>query len=208
MTERLDLFATPILKARHPQADALNAALKATIDRRRAEDPAGIARSNHGGWHSDTDMLGWGGEPALALAEFAGQAAGGHLKDVATTKRDFTWRCEMWTNINPPGASNQMHCHPFCLWSGVYYVDPGGADTAKSGGELVLEDPRFPMAYNTVPDLLLTNADGTPMRSQTGIRPQAGLLVLFPSWLRHSVRPHPGPGERISVALNLSVVPA
>jgi hypothetical protein len=46
------------------------------------------------------------------------------------------------------------------------------------------------------------------MRSQVAIRPAAGLLVLFPSWLRHSVRPHHGDRERVSVAINLSLAGA
>ena len=209
MTDRLDLFPTPVLIADHPAAGALNPALLDVIDTRRAADPGGIQRSNTGGWHSDTEMTEWGGQGALSLAEFAGSVAGDHLEDVHPGgKRDFRWRCEMWANVNPPGASNQLHCHPFCLWSGVYYPDPGGAQTPGHGGELILEDPRFPTAYMTTPDLLFTNPDGSPMHAQHAIRPKAGRLVLFPSWLRHSVRAHGGATERISIALNLSLVPA
>ena len=36
------------------------------------------------------------------------------------------------------------------------------------------------------------------------IRPRAGLLVLFPSWLSHGVRPYAGTDVRISIALNLT----
>jgi len=74
MTERQDLFATPILKASPPDAETLNAALLKSI------------------------------------------APGG--------KRQFTWSIEMWANVNPPGCSNQLHCHPAAFWSGVYYPDP------------------------------------------------------------------------------------
>ncbi len=35
------------------------------------------------------------------------------------------------------------------------------------------------------------------------IRPRAGLLVLFPSWLQHQVRSYRGKRERISIAFNL-----
>ena len=87
-------------------------------------------------------------------------------------------------------------------------MDAGGADAEDRGGELLLEDPRYPMAYSTVPDLLVRGVDGEPMRSEIAIRPEAGMLVLFPSWLRHSVRPHGGDRERVSVAINLWLVGA
>ncbi len=208
MAERLDLFPTPILKARPPNADALNRALLESISAHRAGNP-GIDRSNIGGWHSDTDMTAWGGEPARSLATFAIEEVSSHMVDVARAgKRKFDWSIEMWANVNRSGDANQLHCHPAAYWSGVYYPDPGGAERESGGGELVVEDPRYPLAYMTVPDLLLKNDDESPMYSQVAIRPEPGLLVLFPSWLRHSVRPHRGERERVSIALNLTLVGA
>ena len=208
MAERLDLFPTPILKARPPDAEALNRALLESIDRQRAES-GGIDRSNIGGWHSDTEMTTWGGEPARSLATFAVREVSAHMVDVAAAgKRKFDWSIEMWANVNQPGDANQLHCHPAAYWSGVYYPDPGGAEAESGGGELVLEDPRYPLAYMTVPDLLLRAPDQSPMYSQVAIRPEAGLLVLFPSWLRHSVRPHRGERARVSIAINLMLVGA
>ena len=203
MTERLDLFATPILKASPPDAEALNQELLKTI-RKHREQHGGIDRSNIGGWHSDTDMARWGGPAARRLADFAVAEVSAHMTDVARQgKRQFNWSIEMWANVNSPGDANQMHCHPAAYWSGVYYPDPGGAELEGNGGELLLEDPRYPLAYMTVPDLLLRDAHGEPMYSQVAIRPVAGRIVLFPSWLRHSVRPHQGDRDRVSIALNL-----
>lgn len=131
------------------------------------------------------------------------------MVDVAAAgKRKFDWSIEMWANVNQPGDANQLHCHPAAYWSGEFYPDPGGAEHESGGGELMLEDPRYPLAYMTVPDLLLKSRDQSPMHSQVAIRPEKGLLVLFPAWLRHSVRPHRGDRERISIALNLMLVGA
>ncbi len=208
MAERLDIFPTTILKAHVPDPDALNAELLEAIAKRRELDK-GMGRSNIGGWHSKTDMAEWGGEAARGLAEFAIQQVSPLMVDVAAGgKRQFNWGVDMWANVNGPGNSNQLHCHPGALWSSAYYVDAGGADAEDHGGELLLEDPRYPMAYSAVPDLLLRDVDGEPMRSEIAIRPEAGMLVLFPSWLRHSVRPHGGDRERVSVAINLWLVGA
>ncbi len=208
MTERLDLFPTPVLKVTHPDADSIRAPLLEAVQARRGGGDAGVARSNVGGWHSDTGLYEWGGAPARAIVDFAIATVSPLMFDGARGgQRSFRWAVEMWANVNPPGASNEAHCHTGSFWSGVYYLDPGVAAEDDAGGELVLEDPRFPMAYMTVPDLYLKDAAGSPMTSQTRIRPAPGLLVLFPSWLRHGVRPHDGPGERVSIALNLILRP-
>jgi len=208
MTERMDIFSTPILKASPPNAEELNAALLAAI-RTQKETHPGLKRSNIGGWHSDSDMTAWGREPARDLADFAVKTASAHMVDMAPGgKRQFTWSIEMWANVNPPGCSNQMHCHPAAFWSAVYYPDPGGSEIEGNGGELLLEDPRYPTAYMTVPDLLFRDANRDPMQSLISIRPVTGRIVMFPSWLRHSVRPHEGDRDRISIALNLMLLSA
>ncbi|NNF17843.1 MAG: hypothetical protein HKN70_13955 [Gammaproteobacteria bacterium] len=207
MTERLDLFSTPILQATPADHERLDAALLKNIAAERARSP-GINRSNLGGWHSDTNMAQWGGPASQTLAEFAAATAGGHMSDIEPAgKRQFNWVIEMWANVNQPGDANQVHCHPGCFWSAVYYPDPGGAEIDSGGGELILEDPRYPLAYMGISNLVLKDAKDQPMQSQVAIRPRAGLLVMFPSWLRHSVRPHRGNRERVSIALNLSPVP-
>ncbi|MEO1642594.1 MAG: TIGR02466 family protein [Pseudomonadota bacterium] len=205
--KRLDLFTTPVLKAVFPDYQSANRHLLQTIASKRAEDPTGIDRSNQGGWHSNIDMLTWGGSEAARLAEFATSLCAPHLADIhAGGKRDFRFVCDMWTNINPPGAQNAYHCHPGAVWAGVYYVDNGGRE--GPGGELMLQDPRFPMAYMTVPDLVMRDGAGEPARATYSVAPKPGVLVMFPGWLGHSVRPHKGHRERVSIALNLMLQPA
>ena len=64
------LFETPIAYGRLKDAETLMAALEQTIRDRMAEDD-GLSRSNIGAWHSDTDMLSWGGQAAQKLAQAA-----------------------------------------------------------------------------------------------------------------------------------------
>ena len=37
------------------------------------------------------------------------------------------------------------------------------------------------------------------------IRPRTGLMIIFPAWLSHAVRPYRGDRARISIAFNLSI---
>lgn len=208
----LGLFETPVVISRLADAAALNDGLRHRILAKRKEHP-GISRSNTLGWHSDTDMLKWGGEEAVtllrhfvALADL--QTVDGGQKAEAPPR--FAWGFEMWANVSPPNASNQSHAHPGALWSAVYYVDDGyqGSADRALGGELVLYDPRFPMNAMYAPDFRLRDSRGQVQTGEQGFRPAAGTMVAFPSWLMHSVQPYRGHAERISVAINLSLVPA
>ena len=203
------LFDTPVIVDRMPNAVALNAELKRIILVRKAEDE-GISISNVGGWHSDVEMLRWGGEPAMTLLERVIQAADHFTVDIKSKdKPRYKWFPEMWANVSQSGASNQFHTHPGAFWSAVYYVEDGYTGSADSGlgGELVLLDPRMPMIRMNTPDLRFRRPGQQPDDQEKWFRPTSGQIVIFPSWLSHAVRPYLGEGERISIAINLSAVP-
>lgn len=208
MTERIDLFSTPLLQAQWAAAENHAAPLVEAINNQRQKS-GGVLRSNIGGWHSNTDMAAWGGPSAIALASFATEIAGAHMTDVHPNgKRSFNWSVEMWANINPPGAANQQQCHPGSLWSAIYHLDPGGAEVENGGSELVLEDPRFPTTHMTMPNLVLKSMNGDPAGSHVSQRPQAGTLIVFPSWLRHSINQHRGQRPYMFISMNMMVSPA
>jgi uncharacterized protein (TIGR02466 family) len=115
----------------------------------------------------------------------------------------------MWANVSQAGASNQFHTHPGAFWSAVYYVDDGyeGSDDVSLGGELLLLDPRMPMIRMAAPDLRFRRPGQQPDDQEKWFRPKSGMIVIFPAWLSHAVRPYNGTGSRISIAINLSAVP-
>lgn len=190
------VFATPVVVRHLPDADRLNDALEKAILARRSNDP-GVRRSNAGGWHSDSGFFQWGGEPAHEVAREVASLAEDNTIDLRPSDERHTgWTLEGWANVNESGASNHPHCHGGCYWSAVYYVRIDG-----DGGELVLHDPRLP-ALDMYAPLLRFKHCGP--EQELSIRPKAGLLILFPSWLVHSVLTFNGPGLRISVAINLS----
>jgi uncharacterized protein (TIGR02466 family) len=197
------LFATPAYVVQVPDAPALAASLATAIVACR-DGGGGVSRSNVGGWQSDTDMLAWGGEPAHRLASVIEHASGAITQPVdgAGAAR---WRAQMWANINGAGDSNQTHWHPGSFLSFVFYVDDGYAGSADKalGGELVFVDPRMPFLRMRTPDLRHRGPGGATEEQETWIRPYTGLLIAFPSFLGHSVRPYMGAGRRISIAVNM-----
>ena len=100
------------------------------------------------------------------------------------------WRVTLWANVNRSGEYNKGHIHPSATWSGVYYVDAGRPDETRPGnGNLVLDHPNCAVAMSFFPEI-------TP--SSYSIKPRSGLMVVFPSYLRHDVQPYWGATGRES----------
>ena len=55
------------------------------------------------------------------------------------------------------------------------------------------------------PQLAFNVPGGLSVGANEVVRPKTGLMVMFPAWLLHQVRPYKGGAERISIAFNLSL---
>jgi uncharacterized protein (TIGR02466 family) len=101
-----------------------------------------------------------------------------------------------WANVSRKGNYHRIHNHPASAWSGVYYVEAGGDSPGHPlSGVLELCDPR--------PFTEMVATPGSPFGQRVIFRAEAGMMVLFPSWLYHFVNPFFGDGERISIAFNI-----
>jgi len=90
----------------------------------------------------------------------------------------------MWAGVHEDCMAHMAHTHPQSAVSGTYYVA-----VPPSGGDLVLEDPRGPLP---------------PFQQRIVHRPRSGGVILFPSWLQHSVSPTcDGNGARIALSFNV-----
>ncbi len=202
------LFETPVGFCQLKKADALLDDLEKSIRNNRAANE-GLKRSNIGGWHSDTNMMAWGGEGARRLAEMAVNVAKrmSHFKE--SNQDNYEWLVRMWANISPTGGLNHLHSHPGNLWAAVLYLDMG--DDASHpldsvGGRFYLEDPRFPMAAMKDTSFRMMGVNSIAQQYETELNLQRGNLVVFPAWLRHGVRVYTGERERISIAMNIDAV--
>ncbi len=199
------LFATPVAAVQLPDAERRNQSLRATILARRDNQP-GVQASNAGGWHSDRQIEGWGGEAATEILTIARQLANQLTVDRQGQRAAPAWIMQAWANVNGPGDGNICHYHPGAFWSGTYYVDDGGcASDPNLGGEFEMLDPRGPGPGMYAPALRVAGEEHASAGSAETIRPRPGLLFLFPSWLMHQVRPYRGDRLRISLAFNFGL---
>ena len=109
-----------------------------------------------------------------------------------------------WVNINRKGDFNREHVHPDCHWSGVYYVK-----TPANCGELRFHNPI--VASSMVKSGHLLNLTSSNIKTSFFLNsipldPYEGSILIFPSWLFHSVDPNRSNYDRISISFNIDIV--
>ena len=197
-------FATPMAELDLPESAGVNEALRQVILAREEKNPS-TQHSNLGGWQSSWDLENWGGDAARRLLRSARSLARRLTRDRAGKPVEIEWLANAWANVNRTGNGNEFHTHPGAFWSATYYVDDGGASGDRTlGGEFEIQDPRGVAPAMLAPDLTFSFPGGQSVGASELIAPRAGLLLMFPSWLSHAVRPYRGGGTRISVAINLT----
>jgi len=199
-------FPTPVAVVLLANTEQLNADLKRVVLEREAKDKSGTAHSNLGGWQSDWKLAEWGGSPARAVLQAARATADRFTSDRTGRAVKVDWKMNAWANVNRSGHANEFHTHPGAYWSGTYYVEDGGIGNDPSlGGEFEMQDPRGVAPAMYAPNLAYPMPGMQSAGASELISPRAGMLILFPAWLSHAVRPYRGKGMRISIAFNLSV---
>jgi uncharacterized protein (TIGR02466 family) len=176
----------------HEIADCavLNADLVRAVQEIRAGDE-GHLRDDGGGWGSPSDLL--EREAFAPFAECVVEAAASAL-EYMRFKFEHFYISECWANWNDDGDIHPRHSHPNCFLSGVYYVKaPEGC------GDIVFHDPR-PQAAVLYPQL----TENTNQNSDRHyVTPFEGMMILFPSWLEHSVTKNTAGADRLSISFNV-----
>ena len=165
----------------------------------KSSDPKGMVRSNHGGWHSDTNF--YQNEEVYPLRLILEQVIENVLNeskiDPEIPTPPYAYVPDMWCNINGNGDINNVHSHPGCHYSGCYYVKiPEMKDNIDSGS-LVFVDPRVHQNFLKGNDMYCM--------STYRITPEEGDILIFRSDMLHYVLPNKSDEDRISIAFNITL---
>jgi len=194
------LYPITLLHRRIPGMEESNHQLAAFIKSiEETEANAVDGSTNDGGFQTTPDLL-KRNHPALNnLKEHIRAAVQGYARTLieqecsaSPPKLEFSlWG---WGAILRAGNTQGVHIHPYANISGVYYVaaPPAALEASRDGGKISFYDPRPRANMNQLPRQITR-------RRQS---PMPGDMLLFPSWLEHSVSAFQGPGERISIAFN------
>ena len=189
-------FSTPVWTSKIENYKDTNEKIYDYINKLHIEDNKGVTRSNVKGWHSKDFNL-KDNAPQLFIKLISQQ--------IGNVFTDMNWDIEnqvskitsMWAIINKGGAANARHHHGNSSISAAYYVR-----APENCGDIVFYDPR-PAPVFSHPDSKKPNSLNAMVNS---IKPIEGLLVLFPSYLDHSVNQNLSDEERVVISFNISLV--
>lgn len=193
------MFATPVVAYQWHDMEDINRDLASQILDREKEDKSGVKFSNAGGWQSSKDLLNWGTSATNELKHRIETLLSSVLIETSSEPKKHPktrLAIDCWANINREGDYNIVHNHPNSLWSGVYYVSAGNPDpSSPHAGKIELLDPRSAAGFIQI--------NQTIMDQKCFLQNDPGMMLLFPSWVKHMVHPHKGTEPRISIAFNV-----
>lgn len=183
------LFATAIYSEFFDiDLDALESACLSTMKQMNSR-----VRSNRGGWQSSDvqdDMF----FITSSLAECIKKSVDKFTDTLGLHDVNLD---NMWININGKNHYNAPHTHPAAVISGVFYVR-----VPEDSGNIVFMHPALNLLER---DWSKRQNRDTGHNSETFMmQPKENLLLLFPSWVNHSVESNQNDENRISISFNFS----
>ena len=189
-------FSTPVWVSKIENYKETNEVIYNYIKSLQKIDSQGIEKSNIKGWHSKNFDL--KNKDVISFINLISPNINQVIKDMNwDITNQITNITGMWAIINKGGASNARHHHGNSDISAAYYVR-----APKNCGEIVFYDPR-PAPVFSHPRSKSSNSLNAMVNS---VNPIEGGLVLFPSYLDHSVNPNISNEERIVISFNLSLI--
>ena len=195
MTNANLFFPTPVWALQLENYKNVNEEMYAYIKQEQNIDKDGVSKSNIKGWHSKDFNLNEP-EPQNFISLI--------LPSIEQLMIDMNWDKKkqkvkinnMWAIINVGGSANLRHQHGNSTISGAYYVR-----APKNCGDIIFYDPRPAPVYSH-PN---ANKPNSLNAQVNGITPSEGALVLFPSFLDHSVNANLSEEERIVISFNVRI---
>ena len=189
-------FSTPVWVSKIDNYKDTNDKIYGYIKNLQNLDNKGLIKSNIKGWHSKNFDL--KNEIVINFINSISAEINAVIKAMDWDIKNQTAKISgMWAIINTGGASNARHHHGNSDISAAYYVR-----APENCGEIVFYDPRpapvFSHPRSNNPNFLNAMVNS--------ITPVEGGLVLFPSYLDHSVNPNNSSEERVVISFNLSLV--
>ena len=189
-------FSTPVWTSKIENYKETNEKIYDYIKKLQVEDNAGIIKSNIKGWHSkDFDLKDSAPQNFInMITPKISNVMSDMNWDITNQKTKIT---SMWSIINIGGAANARHHHGNSALSAAYYVR-----APANSGDIVFYDPR-PAPVFSHPKANKPNPLNAMVNS---VSPVEGALVIFPSYLDHSVNENLSNEERIVISFNISLI--
>ena len=189
------LWPTALLRRTLPNADAANRVLGALILESDTQ------RENLTTDYLSGNFFALEHPVAMWLRECVQKSAVDYLRHQGV---DYEVRMALhgWANVNRLGDYHDLHNHPHSYLSGTYYVAvPDGPARAGTRNDL---SPGAISFYDPRPQANMTAIRGDmQVEAEHTVTPHAGLIMMWPAFLRHFVHPNLSDEPRISISFNV-----
>lgn len=191
----MPICSVPVWQSEYPEFENHKNIFLNLIKEYKNQNPS-IQKSNISGYHSPETLQGV--EELRPLFEYIC-----HMGFKAVSDLDFI-DCDIaltsaWLNINDSRQCMNIEEVNGDIFSGVFYLS-----APKESGKLVLQNPAINPMWNGC--ALSENKNQFTARN-IRIEPVEGNILLFPSYLPHSVETNNHDEERISISFNLIALP-
>jgi uncharacterized protein (TIGR02466 family) len=106
----------------------------------------------------------------------------------------------IWANINNSEPIDELHSHPGVFFNAIYYV------SAPPGSSSLMMLTPNPMLDHIVHSKTVQHWNAFNSSWQE-IKPETGMLVIMPAWIKHYVRKHTMEADRISIVFDSVMLP-
>ena len=191
------IFPVPVFESQIDNHEQINIELKEYIYELKKSDPKGTNKSNVGGWHSADFIIQDNAPIQNFISKFNNLLPKIFINQMGIDKKLNNIKIlNMWSVINGKNTFNTKHNHPNSYFSSAYYVK-----TNKNSGHIKFFDPKEVKTMYS-PALGELNEFSTNI---VRIKPEEGKLLLFPSYLHHSVEENLSDEDRIVISFNLDI---
>ena len=191
----MPIYSVPLWQSEYPEFDEHKEIFLNAVRTYKDQNPS-VQKSNISGYHSPETLQ---GVPELRpLFEYLCQLGFKAVGDLDFVDCDIALT-SAWLNVNDTRqCMNGEHVHGD-VFSGVFYLQ-----APEESGKLVLQNPAINRMWN---GCALTAQKNQFTGESIRIEPVEGNIILFPSYLPHSVETNNHDEERISISFNLIALP-
>jgi uncharacterized protein (TIGR02466 family) len=158
----------------------------------------GVTASNREGWQSERFDLNQK-QFQLLFSKINEMAQSIH-NQIGLKKNLQNKLSAAWLNINNLSGFNVPHIHLGASLSGTYYLK--GVESGANGN-IVFRNPWI-VDYH-MPDYCIEELTNITSGDYP-VLPEAGKLIIFPSWLEHYVEPNTANVDRISLSFDTRII--
>lgn len=191
----MPIYSVPIWQSEYPEFEDHKEIFLSVLEDYKKENPS-IKKSNIAGYHSPETLHGV--EEFRPLFEYICQLGMKAVSDLNFVECDVALT-SAWLNINDSRqCMNSEHIHGD-VFSGVFYLS-----APEESGKLVLQNPAINRMWS---GCALASQKNEFTGESIRIEPIEGNIILFPSYLPHSVETNNHDEERIAISFNLIALP-